>query len=72
MYNKFYAVAEHSILTNHSMNFDKIDIWAMSYQYYDIKITEAVAIWKHENIFNKDAGFEISNTCTPVISKLKP
>lgn len=54
------------------MDFDKVDIWAMSYQYYEIKTTGAIEIFKHENNFNKDEGLTKSKTWTPVIRKCKP
>lgn len=53
------------------MDFDKVDIGAISYQFYEIIITGAIEILKHENNFKNDEGLEISEIWTSDMRKYK-
>lgn len=64
------AVAIHSTETKHSIQFDETKVLASASNYFERKILESIEIRKHKHNFNRDSGFELSNTWKPVIQKL--
>ena len=58
------AVAEHAIVEDHNIDFDKSIVLANEQQYWPRKIKEALLIRKHPN-FNQDIGLTVSEIWNP-------
>lgn len=62
------AIAEHALDTLHDINFEKTKTISKTKNWKSRKIREAIEIIKHPNNFNRDNGYELSDTWLPVIS----
>ncbi|PSN47783.1 hypothetical protein C0J52_15224 [Blattella germanica] len=62
------AVAQHSYDTGHGIMFCEPGLVEKSSKYYDRIIKEAIYIKNHQNNFNREEGFQISNAWLPKIS----
>ncbi|PSN38650.1 hypothetical protein C0J52_21240, partial [Blattella germanica] len=62
------AGAQHSYDTGHRIMFGETALVEKSSKYFDRIIKEAIYIIKHQNNFNREEGFQISNAWLPIIS----
>jgi hypothetical protein len=65
------AVAEHSIVLDHRMQFHSTAILASKSHYLDRIIMEAIEIKLHPNNMNKETGFCLNKSWKPIICSLK-
>jgi hypothetical protein len=54
------AVAEHSTVTKHSIDFDKTEVIVNISSYHPRIIREAIKISKHPHNFNRKDGYRLS------------
>ena len=65
------AVAEHSINEDHAIRWEDTKILCRSQRYWDRIVKEAIEIRLNTKNFNRDTGFHLSNTWTPVLKCIK-
>lgn len=65
------AVAEHTNLKDHNINFNKVKILNKKQNYRKIMIKEAMEIEKCLTNFNRENGWKISNTWKTLSYKRK-
>lgn len=65
------AVAEHTGLTGHKMDFDNARVLARVPHYFPRIIREAIEIEKQPNNINREDGFRLSKAWTPVVYPLR-
>ena len=56
------ALAEHKLDTGHQINFSDAKILARGSHFFGRKIREAVEIFKHPSILNRDEGYYLHNS----------
>ncbi|PSN47874.1 hypothetical protein C0J52_01236, partial [Blattella germanica] len=69
-YSEKSAVAQPSYDTGHRIMFCETALVEKSSKYFDRIIKEAIYIKKHQNNFNREEGFQISNAWLPIISEV--
>ena len=63
------GIAFHHIKTGHDFDFDNTEIIARDTNYWRRLILEGIAIKRHENLVNLQAGFMIDECWTPYLSQ---
>jgi hypothetical protein len=65
------AVAEHSVDFGHHIRFHNTSVLATKTQYMDRIVREAIEIELRRNSMNREVGFYLSKSWTPLICSLK-
>jgi hypothetical protein len=65
------AIAEHSLVHAHRVDFDKTSILCRANGYWDRVVKEAVEIRLEKRKVNRDSGFHLSNTWKPVLKTIE-
>ena len=61
------AVAEHAISNQHAIMFGQAKVIARTNGYFNLARREAIEIEQHPHNFNRENGFYLSKTWTPVL-----